>query len=634
MRETNFIKQNKDKWKEFEQTLKSNKKDPDKLSHLFIEITDDLSYSRTFYPNRSVRVYLNNLAQQIFYNIYKNKKSGKGKFRLFWTDELPQLVWEARREMLLSAVLFFLAFLIGAVSCANDPNFIRTILGDAYVNMTIANIESGDPMAVYKQQNEVDMSFGITYNNAMVAFMTFIYGALYAIGTVGIMIYNGVMIGSFHYFMYEQGVLRESLLTVWIHGTLEISAIIIAGMAGLTMGRGLVFPGTYSRMQSFRRSAIRGLKIMVGIMPIIVAAGFIEGFVTRYTEAPEILRLGIILASLSFILIYFVWYPWIKSKEGFATKVKDVKLPPSKPLKINFGRIKTSGEIFTDTFVFYRKHFQYLFKTGFFTAIAYTGLILLILGTSLAQYVNYYQWSFWNIIFGYDLEAIGLHYQNLFQYFDQSEFNAFIILNTVLFAGLSYVINLKWVEEMEGDSYQKRKWWQHTLNVLKGVVIFGMINALYLFTESGWAVFWLSFLSPILLLWYFAMVKERLDIFNGLGKAFSLIGSRWGTIWGVFLSMLIISFMLSFILGSDFLWKYIDIISWNLELDELTSELVLDGILTFVFMLMFSMILPILIGSIAIFYGSLQEIKDATHLQERIKNIGVKHRAFGMEKES
>ena len=92
--------------------------------------------------------------------------------------------------------------------------------------------------------------------------------------------------------------------------------------------------------------------------------------------------------------------------------------------------------------------------------------------------------------------------------------------------------------------------------------------------------------------------------------------------------------MLSFILGSDFLWKYIDIISWNLELDELTSELVLDGILTFVFMLMFSMILPILIGSIAIFYGSLQEIKDATHLQERIKNIGVKHRAFGMEKES
>ena len=72
MRETHFIKQNKDKWKEFERILEFKEKDPDKLNDLFVQITDDLSYSRTYYPNRSVRVYLNNLAQQIFYSIYKN----------------------------------------------------------------------------------------------------------------------------------------------------------------------------------------------------------------------------------------------------------------------------------------------------------------------------------------------------------------------------------------------------------------------------------------------------------------------------------------------------------------------------------------------------------------------------------
>ena len=60
MRETSFIKQNKEKWKEFESILEKKDKDPDKLNDLFIQITDDLSYSRTFYPNRSVRVYLNN----------------------------------------------------------------------------------------------------------------------------------------------------------------------------------------------------------------------------------------------------------------------------------------------------------------------------------------------------------------------------------------------------------------------------------------------------------------------------------------------------------------------------------------------------------------------------------------------
>ena len=77
MRETSFIKQNKDKWKEFEHDLNKENADPDKLSDLFIQITDDLSYSRTFYPNRSVRVYLNNIAQQIFYSIYKNEHFSK-----------------------------------------------------------------------------------------------------------------------------------------------------------------------------------------------------------------------------------------------------------------------------------------------------------------------------------------------------------------------------------------------------------------------------------------------------------------------------------------------------------------------------------------------------------------------------
>ena len=67
MRETNFIKQKKDKWIELERTIQQVNPDPDKLNDLFVQITDDLSYSRTFYPNRSVRVYLNGLAQQIFY---------------------------------------------------------------------------------------------------------------------------------------------------------------------------------------------------------------------------------------------------------------------------------------------------------------------------------------------------------------------------------------------------------------------------------------------------------------------------------------------------------------------------------------------------------------------------------------
>ena len=66
MRETKFIEQNKEKWSKFEKILDDNKKDPGELSEVFIDITDDLSYARTHYPNRSVTVYLNSLAQKIF----------------------------------------------------------------------------------------------------------------------------------------------------------------------------------------------------------------------------------------------------------------------------------------------------------------------------------------------------------------------------------------------------------------------------------------------------------------------------------------------------------------------------------------------------------------------------------------
>ena len=97
MRETKFIKENQEKWREFEQILNGKTASPDKLSDLFIQITDDLSHARTFYPHRSVRVYLNGLAQRIFLKFIKAKKhqlavcghSGVMNYhKLSWSQEL------------------------------------------------------------------------------------------------------------------------------------------------------------------------------------------------------------------------------------------------------------------------------------------------------------------------------------------------------------------------------------------------------------------------------------------------------------------------------------------------------------------------------------------------------------------
>lgn len=310
MREAAFVKQNKDKWATFENAL-SNKTAlaPDKLSDLYIEITDHLSYAKTFYGGSNTEFYLNTLASQAHQKIYKSKREPKNRIFEFWKTEFPTMFYHHQRELLIAFLVFGFFTAVGVFSSANDGDFVRAILGDGYVNMTLENIEKDDPMAVYKQMGEFNMFLGITINNIRVALMAFAFGMLLGIGTLFIMMQNAIMLGSFQYFFYEKGLFWESLRTIWIHGTLEISVIIIAGCAGLVLANGMLFPGTYTRLESFKRGVKNGLKIMLSTLPFFIVAGFLEGFVTRHTEMPDVSAIFIILASLALILFYYVIYP-------------------------------------------------------------------------------------------------------------------------------------------------------------------------------------------------------------------------------------------------------------------------------------------------------------------------------------
>ncbi|MCY7409040.1 MAG: stage II sporulation protein M, partial [Chitinophagales bacterium] len=415
MKETRFIKQNKEKWSELEGVLKQSKKSPDKLSELFVKVTDDLSYSRTFYPNRYVRVYLNNLAQRIFFSIYKNKRDRRRGFLNFWKEELPLLVYQSRKEFLLSFLIFSLSVAIGVFSSIYDHDFARLILGDGYVEMTKEFIKSGDPMKVYKQQNGFDMLLGITINNLYVSFQTFIYGLFFTIATIGMLLNNGIMVGAFQYFFIERGLFWESFLTIWMHGTLEISSIIISGAAGIVLGKGLVFPGTYSRLQSLQISAQRALKIFVGIAPIIVTAAIIESFITRITDVPDVLRLFVILFSLFFILAYFVWYPIQKSRN---TKVPDaIRLPPNRNQQFDTTMIRNNGEIFGDIFIFLKKSFYQIFINSIVISAAASTIIWIF---------NPGQWQSTLVFSSYQFLQLG-------SYFDYG-FPVLFIVNTLAFA--------------------------------------------------------------------------------------------------------------------------------------------------------------------------------------------------------
>jgi uncharacterized membrane protein SpoIIM required for sporulation len=310
MREAAFVKQNKDKWLKFESLLQNkNKLQPQKLSDIYIEISDHLSYAKTFYPKSNTTTYLNQLAASAHQKIYKNKKESKNRIFTFYTKEFPLFFYRFQKQLLLAFLIFALFSAAGAVSAASDHTFVRSILGDAYVNMTLQNIAEGDPMAVYKKMAETDMFLGITINNIRVALMAFSLGILAGIGTVFMLMQNAVMLGSFQYFFYEQGLLWESARTIWIHGTIEISVIIIAGCAGLVVGKSMLFPGTYSRITSFIKGVKNGLKIVISTIPFFILAGFLEGFVTRQTQMPDWLAIVIISLSLFLILFYYIFYP-------------------------------------------------------------------------------------------------------------------------------------------------------------------------------------------------------------------------------------------------------------------------------------------------------------------------------------
>ena len=290
MKEVTFIRRNIEKWKQAEKIVEqADSLSPDELADAYTELTADLAFAQTHFPASRITIYLNNLASALHNRIYRNKREKWSRIITYWTREVPSAMHDARRELVASFIIFVVSALIGVVSAAGDPDFVRLILGNSYVDMTL--------------------------NNIMVSFNCFAMGLLTSFGTGYMLLNNGIMIGAFQTFFYQHDLLWESFLAIWLHGTLEIWAIIVAGAAGLALGNGWLFPGTYSRLESFKRGAKKGLKIVVGTVPVFIMAGFIEGFVTRHTELPDALRFGFILLSLSFIFFYYIYLP--KQKEAW-----------------------------------------------------------------------------------------------------------------------------------------------------------------------------------------------------------------------------------------------------------------------------------------------------------------------------
>lgn len=261
-------------------------------------------------------MYLNHLASLTYQKIYKTKREEQNRLAYFFKTEVPLIVYQYRRYVLYAFLVSILFTAIGALSAANDQDFVRVILGDEYVNMTLDNIEDGNPVAVYKSGSNWGSAIGITINNLQVGAKCFILGLFAGLGTLFVAMQNFIMLGSFQYFFYEQGVFWESVRGIWIHGAMEIFAIVIETAAGFMIGAGILFPKTYSRLSSLKISFKNALKIFLSTVPFTFAAGMLEGFVTRYSpDMPRLLNVFIILFTLALISYYYLIYPFIVNRK-------------------------------------------------------------------------------------------------------------------------------------------------------------------------------------------------------------------------------------------------------------------------------------------------------------------------------
>jgi uncharacterized membrane protein SpoIIM required for sporulation len=690
MRETDFIDQNKSKWKELERMNREKAKDPAKLSELFVEVTNDLSYSKSYYPNRSIKVYLNNLALAIHSRVYKNKAGSRKRFRDFWTTQLPRVMYETRWSLFIAFLVFAFSMAIGVVSSIYDPGFARHILGDGYIAMTEANIDNNDPMAVYKDMRQMDMFVFIAINNIWVSFLVFILGATLCVGTVIVLISNGVMVGVFQWFFVERGLFQESFLTIWMHGMPEIMSIVLAGSAGMVLGRGILFPGTYTRKESFLIAARRGIMIMLGITPVFLFAAFVEGFATRYTELPDVLRAAIILLSGAAMVYYFIILPYRKHgrngylmrriflglaiglplslfsvyqfvdrknmaiamvlaifgnflismiayltyKDSFIeAEEKDkvstrLKVPESAKHKYRLRRDKKNPQIYTDIFVLYSKEVFGLMPKFIGLTVSYV-LCVMLYATDAFDNNFFFQFE----EFDWLMPAVGMAIIKVDELFDhQASFHLYVL--NVIFFGSAYLICTRaWI-----NFYLKetgREAWSTTQFAMTNwpwILLISIICHLIFFIEAPLSFLVMVIVMPVMLALAATMTLRKALSLN-ISEILGMIINGYVRSLGLFATVFVTAVLFMLILNSGLIDLIIDSTLSNIQMSEETYPLVLRVIRTATTFFGLCMVLPLFMFGSAFGFLSFHEMNTATGLKKDIDEISPNRRAYGLVKE-
>ena len=311
MREATFIRRNRTKWERYEHlSLKATELPAEELSAVYDDVLSDLAYVQAKYTDSSLSPYLNGIAQSFHEAIYfSRRKQPVREFVRMLVYGVPSIIVDARREILFSLLALALFTLLGVVRALLDFNAVEEVLGWDYVQMTIDNIEAGKPTDVYNMSAAGTMFYEIFLNNILVDLRMYGYGLIPFFGPIYFLWVNGVMLGEFHMVFFEYGVGLKAMAAIWIHGTLEMSALVVAGGAAIALGKSWVLTGGRNVKDSLKTGGLRSIKILASTFPLTLVAAILESYVTRHVEWPLAVRLSIILLSALFVIVYYVLLP-------------------------------------------------------------------------------------------------------------------------------------------------------------------------------------------------------------------------------------------------------------------------------------------------------------------------------------
>jgi uncharacterized membrane protein SpoIIM required for sporulation len=286
-----FIKLHREEWKQLEHyiTLLSkgkqsiSKKSLTEFDRLYQKAAQHLSYSQTYFPNEDVTYYINDLVGKSHNLLYRDQVTSGKQIRDFFSRKFVGLLLEQWKFILVAFALFMIGGLAGFLAVLADPLHLYAVIP--------ADVAQGvDPERLGEGHDSIDssiMSAEIMTNNIQVAILSFASGITFGILTVYLMVYNGLLVGALAGAFWHSGMSYEFWAYIVPHGMIELTAIFIAGGAGLLMGYKLFAPGRYTRVYQLKEHGKRSVQLFLGTVPLFVIAGIIEGFITPSSMSLE-----------------------------------------------------------------------------------------------------------------------------------------------------------------------------------------------------------------------------------------------------------------------------------------------------------------------------------------------------------